>query len=91
MDTRIVTKTELKKLNKKAFQGGGQALTDEFFEQLRGDLKYVVWKMLARGRGWGRYFVGIASSPSSDDFQTVMLDMHQSEFEKLPMVKEVNA
>jgi hypothetical protein len=89
MKTRIATKKELKKLNKKAVEAGANALTDEFFDQLRGDLKYPVWQMLAFERGWGRYIVGFGSSPLGDDFQTVMLDMHESEFEKLRSPKDV--
>ena len=91
MKTRIATKKELKKLNKKAVKAGATALTDEFFDQLRGDLKYVVWQILAMERGWGRYFVGFGSSPLGDDFQTVMLDMQQSDFQGLPFCREACA
>ncbi len=91
MHTRSATKRELRKLNQKAIKAERNSLTDAFFEQLRGDLRYLVWQACHCERGWSRYFVGFSpsSSPIGDDFQTVVLDIRDSEFDKLPSVEDV--
>ena len=89
MEAKIATKRELRKLNQKAIKAGGTSLTDAFFEQLRGDLMYLVWQACQCERGWSRYFIGYSSLLVREDFKVVFLDIRDEEFAKLPSVEDM--
>lgn len=86
MTRRIATKVQLERLNREAIKGGGNALTDEFFEQLPDDLKYLVDPWLVQNRGWHRCFVYYSHDKDGTNFDRVWLDIEDAMLEMLPEV-----
>jgi hypothetical protein len=90
-ESRIITKRQLRTLNNKAIKNGNKALTDEFFDQLRGDLRYVVQPTMMGDFGWRRCFGFYASDKFGTDFSHVFVDMTEKDWNALPLIEVATA
>jgi hypothetical protein len=89
MTYRAITKAQLRRLNRHAIKEHGLALSDGFFDQLRSNVRYLIWPGLPLERNWSRCFVGWAKvpKPTAADFFHVLIDVKLKDLERFPVVQ----
>jgi hypothetical protein len=91
MKQKYLTKRGLIAINEKAIKANANAIEPEFLASIPGDLKYPVNVALPfpERHGWVRCLVGIGKTrtPSDKTFRSLLLDIPERAFERLPTVE----
>jgi hypothetical protein len=91
MKQRYVKKKRLIAINEKAIKANANAIEPEFLRSISDSLRYPVNFALPFPErfGWVRCFVGIgtARQPSDEDFRSLLLDIPEADFKRLPTLE----
>ncbi len=91
MKQKYVKKKRLIAINEKAIKANTNAIEPEFLASIPGDLKYPVNVALPfpERYGWVRCLVGIGMTrtPSDEELRSLLLDIPENAFERLPTVE----